>query len=127
MWLAINAGTYMVHCVLANAYYRTSRIGLQAAAIVAVKAGAGYLPADPPAAMRVADASAKLNGVAPDEIVLTRVGPGNHTLTIVLKRKLPIYMTLLVFGLPSREIAVSASAQVHLGPDAPGLTGPISL
>jgi len=104
-------GALVVHSVVANMHYRLNYVRLQMAADIAVKAGAMYLPADPGAAVRVADAYAGLNGVLPAEIVFTKVAPDRHTLWIRLDYKMPTYVALFAVGLPSREIAVTASAQ----------------
>jgi hypothetical protein len=45
----------------------------------AVRAGRNYLPIDPGAAVYVADEYARLGGVGPDEIAITRVSPDNRT------------------------------------------------
>jgi len=104
-------GAFIVHSVLANMYYRLNYVRLQNAADMAVRAGALYLPADPMTAMRVADAYGKLNGIAPGEIAFIQVAPDRHTLWIRLDYKMPTYVTLFAVGLPSREIAVMASAR----------------
>ena len=78
---------------------------------LAVRAGAEYLPADPRTAVQVADASAKLNGIMPGEIVFTRVAYDHRSLSIRLNRKMPTYVTLFAVGLPTSEIAVTASAR----------------
>jgi hypothetical protein len=108
----INVGMLAVHTVASNMYFRSTCIRMQMAAGIAVRAGAVYLPADPSAAVQVADAYATLNGVAPNEIVSTEVAANDQTLTIVLKRQLPTYVRLFVLGLPG-EIKVTAQAQKH--------------
>jgi len=109
--IAINFGALVVHGILGNIYYRSSSILMQMVAVTAVRAGAVYLPANPGTAVQVADAYVELNGVMADEIVSTVVAANDNTLTIVLKRELPTYVTLLVMGLPGREINVTAQAQ----------------
>jgi hypothetical protein len=99
----------IVHSVSANIYYKINHHCLQMAADRAVRAGRNYLPTDPGAAVYVADEYARLGGVGPDEIAITRVSPDNRTLTILLRRRVPWYVALLAVGLPAREMAVSAS------------------
>jgi hypothetical protein len=109
--ITINVSVLIVHSICANMYYRSNRILMQMVAVTAVRAGALYLPGSPRTAVQVADAYVKLNGVMPSEIVSTVVAANDNTLTIVLKRELPTYMTLLVMGLPGREINVTAQAK----------------
>ena len=73
--------------------------------------GAEYLPANPRAAVRIADAFAQRHGIAPAEIVFTQLSPDNSVLTIRLDRKIPSYVAVLAMGgLPARDIDVTASA-----------------
>ena len=101
----------VVHSILAKVDYDLCSVSLEMVASLAARTGAEYLPADPRMAVQVADAYAKLNGILPREIIFIRVTPDHRTLRIRLNRKLPTYITLLAVGLPSREIAVTASAQ----------------
>jgi hypothetical protein len=96
-------------------YYRSNSKMMQMVAVTAVRAGAAYLPANPKTAVQVADAYVKLYGVMPNEIVSTVVAANDNTLTIVLRRELPTYVTLLVMGLPGREINVTAQARKGSG------------
>jgi hypothetical protein len=72
--------------------------------------GAQYLPADPRAAVLVADAYAQSHGIAPGEIVLTELSSDNSVLTIRLDCKIPEVAVLAAGGLPARDINVTASA-----------------
>jgi hypothetical protein len=101
----------MVHTVLAREYYYLNVKNLRLVALTAVKMGAQYLPADPPAAVRVADAYAQRQGIARAEILFTELSPDNNVLTIKLDRKIPQYVAVLAMGgLPARDINVTASA-----------------
>ena len=100
----------VVHSILAKVEYDLYSVTLGMVASMAARTGAEYLPADPTKALQVADAYAKLNGMLAREIIFIRVTPDHRTLRIRLNRKLPTYITLFTVGLPSHEIAVTASA-----------------
>jgi hypothetical protein len=106
-------GTLTAHCFIARAYYSLNSQGLGLVASMAVRMGAKYLPANPRAAIQIADADARDNGIAPAEIVFTESSSDNKVLTIRLDRKVPQYVALLAVGLPARDIDVTASAHVH--------------
>lgn len=100
-----------VHSILAKDYYYLDIKNLQLVALAAVKAGAAYLPANPRAAVRIADAYMRSHGIAPAEIVFTKPSSDGDVLTIKLDRKIPLYLALLAVGLPTRDIRVTASAR----------------
>ena len=101
----------LMHGAFARDYYYLNVNNLRLVALTAVKMGAQYLPTDPPAAIRVADAYAQHHGIAPTEIVLTELSPDGNVLTIRLERKIPQYLAVLAMGgLPTRDINVTASA-----------------
>jgi hypothetical protein len=101
----------LMHGAFARDYYYLNVNNLRLVALTAVKMGAQYLPTDPPAAIRVADAYAQHHGIAPTEIVLTELSPDRSVLTIRLERKIPQYLAVLAMGgLPARDINVTASA-----------------
>jgi hypothetical protein len=101
----------MVHGIFAREYYYLYVKNLQLMALTAVKMGAVYLPADPRAALRVADAYAHSQGIASAEIVFTELSSDNNILTIRLDRKIPQYVAVIALGgLPARDISVTASA-----------------
>jgi hypothetical protein len=101
----------LMHGAFARDYYYLNVNNLRLVALTAVKMGAQYLPTDPPAAIRVADAYAQHHGIAPTEIVLTELSPDESVLTIRLERKIPQYLAVLAMGgLPARDINVTASA-----------------
>ena len=101
----------VVHGAFAREYYYLNVKYLRLVALTAVKIGAEYLPADPPAAIRVADAYAQHHGIALTEIVLTELSSDGNVLTIRLERKIPQYVAVLTMGgLPARDITVMASA-----------------
>jgi hypothetical protein len=101
-----------VHSIFAREYYNLNLTNLRLVALTAVNAGAQYLPVDPPAAVRVADAYARHQGVTRAEILLTELSPDGKVLTIRLDRKIPLYVAVLAMGgLPAREINVMASAR----------------
>ena len=110
---AVNVVAFSLHSFLVHICYQINYAGLLNAANRAVRDGVSYLPADPGTAIQVAARSLRLAGVPTDEIVFTRVIPNDHTLTISLKQRLPIYMTLLAVGLPSHEISVTVSASIE--------------
>jgi hypothetical protein len=101
----------LMHGAFARDYYYLNVNNLGLVALTAVKMGAQYLPTDPPAAIRVADAYAQHHGIAPTEIVLTELSPDKSVVTIRLERKIPQYLAVLAMGgLPARDINVTASA-----------------
>jgi hypothetical protein len=102
----------VVHGVLARKYYDINAENLQLVALTAVKMGVQYLPADPGAAVREANAYAVGHGIARSEIVFTNLSSDDTVLTIRVERKIPKYFAVLVVGgLPSRDISVTASAR----------------
>jgi hypothetical protein len=101
----------MMYGVFAREYYYLNVKRLRLVALTAVKMGAQYLPADPPAAVRVADEYAQRREITGAEIVFTEVSSDNNVLTIRLDRKIPQYVAVLALGgLPARNISVTASA-----------------
>ena len=95
----------------AREYYYFNVNNLQLVALTAVKMGAQYLPADPTAAVWIADTYVQRQGIAPAEIVSTELSPDKSALTIKLERKVPRYLAVLAMGgLPARDINVTASA-----------------
>ena len=101
----------MITRVLARKYYYLNVENLQLVALAAAKTGVLYLPADPGAAIREADAYAKGHGIARAEIISTELSSDNRVLTITVDRKIPRYIVMLVMGaLPARDINVTASA-----------------
>jgi hypothetical protein len=107
----------LVHGAFAREYYYLNVNDLRLVALTAVKIGAQYLPVDPAAAIRMADAYARHHGIARAEIVLTELSPDGKVLTIRLERKIPQYLAVLAMGgLPARDIDVTASA----GPQGAG-------
>jgi hypothetical protein len=105
------SGALIVHSISANFYYHSNLVRLQMAADLAVNMGANYLPADPHAAVQVADRFAKANGVLLNEITFTGVTADNRTLRIRLIRRVPLYIATLAVALPGDEIVVTASAR----------------
>jgi hypothetical protein len=102
----------IAHTIFARELYYLKTKNLQLVALTAVKIGAQYLPANPRAAVRVADAYAQRNGIAPGEIVLTELSSENSVLTIKLDCRIPLYVAVLALGgLPGRDINVTASAR----------------
>ena len=80
-------GMLIVQTIVARAYYRLNSQSLQLIASMAVKVGAECLPANPRAAVRIADAFARDHGIARAEIVFTESSSDNNVLTIKLDRK----------------------------------------
>ena len=103
----------IAHSFIARAYYSLNSQRLEVVASMAVRVGAEYLPANPRTAVRIADAYARDNGIAPGEIVFTEPSSDNNVLTIRLDRKVPQYVALFTVGLPARDISVTASAQLQ--------------
>jgi hypothetical protein len=108
--VTILADALIVHST-ADIYFKLNFLKLQTAADIAVRAGAQYLPRDSRAAEQVAVTYAKYNGVDSNEIELVEIDSAKRILSIRLRRKIPIYISLFAVGLPHREIAVTASAQ----------------
>jgi hypothetical protein len=109
--VTILAGALIVHSISADVYYNLNFLKLQTAADMAVRAGAEYLPRNTRAAAQVAATYAKYNGVASNEIELVEIDSAKRILSIRLRRKIPIYISLFAVGLPHGKIAVTASAQ----------------
>lgn len=105
------ATALVVHSVSGAVYYSINSASLQIAAANAVRTGAQYLPMEPAAAVRSAVNYAENDGIAPNEIVLTKVAIDDRALTLSLCRKVPWYVGFLAFGLPNGEIRVTASAR----------------
>jgi hypothetical protein len=103
----------VVHSLSANVYYRSNLIRLQAAANIAVNAGARYLPGHPQSAVQVANTYAKANGVEAAEIELVEVSPDGATLRIRLRRDIPLYIEAFAIELPGNPIRVTASAHAR--------------
>jgi hypothetical protein len=103
----------MVHSLSANVYYKSNLIRLQAAANIAVNAGARYLPSHPQSAVQVANSYAKANGVDAAEIELVEVSPDGSTLRIRLRRSIPLYIEAFAIELPGNPIRVTASAHAR--------------
>ena len=108
--LITTAAALTVHSIEATVYYNLNSIKLQTAAHIAVIAGALYLPDSPKSAIQVADTYVRVSGVMPSEIESTRVSPDHLSLRIELRRKLPTYIALLAFRLPSKQIVAVACA-----------------
>jgi hypothetical protein len=105
----------VAHGILAKNDYDLNVEILRVSAVAAVTVGAQYLPTDPNAAVREADAYAKSHGIARHEIIFTALSSNDTVLTIRLDRKLPRYIAVLALGgLPAREIEVTASARPQL-------------
>ena len=103
----------IVYSIVAREYYYLNVKNIQLVALTAARTGAQYLPADPRAAVRVANAYAEGHGIAPAEIVFTvftEISSDDNLLTIRLDRKIPVYVAVLALGLPARDINVTASA-----------------
>jgi hypothetical protein len=107
-------GALIVHSLSANVYYNFNMIRLQTAADIAAIAGAHCLPGQPLAAVQVAVAYAKMNGVKPCEIEFMGVSPDSSTLRIRLRREMPLYIVLFAYQLPSHRIEATAAASVPL-------------
>lgn len=106
-----------VHTICARLYYKFNSSQLGIAAALAVRAGSEFLPEHPRAAVWAADAYVRDHGVGAGEIVFTGTAADNQTLTIRLDRKVPWYVALFAVGLPSHDIAVTATAR-HRGDHA---------
>jgi len=109
--LLVLLGELLGQSYLASQVYSFYIRNLELVAITAVKMGANHLPADPNAAVRVADACAEGLGMAKAEIVSTEVSADDNVLTIRLDRKIPSYLAVLALGkLPTRYLSVTARA-----------------
>jgi hypothetical protein len=96
---------------LAREYYHLRVQSLQEMALTAVKMGAQYLPTDPHAAVRVANSYVQSQGIAPAEIVFTKLSSDNQVLSIKLDYEIPTFAAVLARGrLPARNVEVTASA-----------------
>ena len=80
--------------VLARKYYYLNVENLRLVTLAAAKTGVLYLPADPGAAIREADAYAKGHGIARAEIISTELSSDNRVLTITVDRKIPRYVVM---------------------------------
>jgi uncharacterized membrane protein len=83
---------------------------LQKSADAAVLAGAVYLPSAPAVAINIANNCAYQHGLGAAEIISTKVGADNRTLTISIARKVKLLTGVLGFGAP--QVAVNATAEV---------------
>lgn len=101
-----------MHSIVARAYYSLNSQSLQLVASMGVKVGAEYLPANPRAAVRIAEAYAQDHGIAPAEIVFTECSSDNRVLTIRLDRKVRQYVALFAVGLPARDINLTVSVRL---------------
>jgi hypothetical protein len=101
----------IVRSTWAREYYHLRVQSLQGMALMAVKMGAQYLPADPHAAVRLANSYVQSQGIAPAEIVFTKLSSDNKVLSIKLDYKIPTFVAVLAMGrLPARNVEVTASA-----------------
>lgn len=83
---------------------------MQKAADAAVLAGANRgLPYDPALAIQTANQYAELNGVKADEIVYTKTGEDNMSLSMKITREVPYYFGK-VLGLKQGPVTVAATA-----------------
>jgi hypothetical protein len=106
------AAELMALSVLARKYYDLNVRNLQLVADTAARVGARYLPADPHAAVRAANAYAQSHGIERTEIVLTELSWNDNVLTIRLDRKICVFIAMFALGeLPARYISVTASAR----------------
>ena len=83
---------------------------LQKTADAAVVAGAAYLPSNPAVAISIADTWASKSGIPATEIISTRVGADDRTLTILFARKVRLLTSVLGFGSP--RVTASATAEI---------------
>ena len=109
---AVLSGELAIQTRFAKAYYELNSKRLHLIGVMAVRAGAAHLPADPGMAVRVARAYAQANGVTRDEIVFIRASFDGRVLTITLDRTIPEYVALFFVGLPSRDITVTVRGEV---------------
>ena len=106
------AAELMAHRVWSREYYDLNVRNLQLVAVTAARVGARYLPADPHAAVRAANAYAQSHGIERTEIVLTELSSNDNALTIRLDRKISVFIAMFALGeLPARYISVTASAR----------------
>src|SRR5262249_6036662 len=111
--LLMSTTAFTVHTMAAREYYVANAVSLRIVAETAVRAGVEYLPGQPTAAMRTVQRLTELRGVAPSEIVLTKVATDEQQITLCLRRKVPSSTAFMTVGLPSREIRVTASARIN--------------
>jgi hypothetical protein len=116
--LITSAAALLVHSMAAAVFYDTNTASLQIVGENAVRTAAEYLPKEPSVAVLIADNYATTGGIAPDEIVLTRVAGDDRAITLSLRRRIPGYVAFLALGLPSREIRVTVSARKTARPVA---------
>jgi len=105
------SGELIAQNFVGGTFYSLYIKNLELIAITAAKTGAKHLPADPNAAVRIADTCAEGLGMAKAEIVSTEVSADDNVLTIRLDRKIPSYLAVLALGkLPTRYLSVTARA-----------------
>ncbi len=83
---------------------------LQSITDAAVSAGASSLPGDPDRAVATAVQYAQQSGVAPNEIVTTRVSKDDRELTMTAEQSVPCYFGRM-FGLTEQRLHVESSAR----------------
>jgi hypothetical protein len=88
----------MINRVVARKYYYLNVENLRLVALAAAKTGVLYLPADPGAAVREANAYAEGHGIARAEIISTKLSSDHRVVTIRVDRKIPGYVAVLVMG-----------------------------
>jgi hypothetical protein len=120
--VTILAGGAITDGAWASFYYNVNTMSLQNAADAGAAAGSLYLPADPAHAIRAARECIGLNGVSTSEIASTLVSRDDHTITIKLVRKMPLYLSGFAAGLSSRRIVVVSTA-AHRMPVPPEREG----
>jgi hypothetical protein len=109
--IPVLAGAAAISTVIAHLYSDLAQA--QKAANAAVVAGARFLPASPDSAVRTAKSCATLNGIRPDEILSTEIGPDHLSITISISRSVP-YVFSKVFRLGEGELGIVATARVSL-------------
>ena len=97
----------MMHGTFAREYYYLNVNNLGLVALTAVKMGAEYLPTDPPAAIRVADAYAQTTGSRGPRSCFTEPSSDGNVLTIRLERKNSTYLAVLAMVDCRRVISTS--------------------
>ena len=120
--VTILAGGTITDGAWASFYYNVNTMSLQNAADAGAAAGSLYLPADPAHAIRVARECIGLNGVSASEIASTAVSRDDHTITVKLVRKMPLYLSGFAAGFSSRRIIVVSTA-AHRAPIPPERKG----
>jgi hypothetical protein len=101
-----------IHTRCSKAFYDLNVKRLQLIAVMAVGAEVEFLPGNPAAAAQVAGSSVQHNGITRNEIILIHTSSDGRVLTITLHRRFPKYVALFFVGLPSRDITVTARAEV---------------